>query len=498
MKVNKVHTRIFYFNDLHANTDNTKRLHTVSLYFKPKSDKMKTDSFTLCSGDTFVGKGKESGKVMQGLINLFNLDGMAVGNHDIDAGSKELNNRIKNSNFQYLATNIDASKSAPYKENLDKGRLIRSKVINKGGNTYGFIGATAFDMEDVLSLDTKEDIKDIDIFDKEKTFNAIQEEVGKLQDLGVNKIILISHLGFPAEKEVAQTISGIDIIIGGHTHDLVRGIQPKENYFISPTGEPVLITQAGQAGKHYGIIDVIFNEKGTITNLTNTVDDTSKVHHNMIADFVEKKLRDPIEVYGNLKTPLNLATYKSPFEEHLTSYLICDAIKEKAGADIAFHNKGCQKKNLKGAISNRDIAVALPHINTVYMYKMSEKEVVDVIKTSLNVDRKHKDKIGNLQVSGLEYTIGKNNELKNLYFVKEGTRRPINVAEPSDKVFYNVVYGSFLAGGPDRLKMLNNPKGRIKKFEWSDQEATIEFFKKLAKEGQGDIVYKPKKRVMIE
>ena len=70
--------------------------------------------------------------------------------------------------------------------------------------------------------------------------------------------------------------------------------------------------------------------------------------------------------------------------------------------------------------------------------------------------------------------------------------------KPSEDVFYNVVYGSFLAGGPDRLKMLKNKKGEVKKFDWSDQEATMEFFKKLAKKGEGDIIYKPGKRVTIE
>ena len=459
---------------------------------------MKADSLTLCSGDTFVGKGKESGRVMSGLINLFNLDGMAIGNHDIDAGSEELNKKIKASNFQYLVCNMDVKDDKFYKENKEAGKLVRSKVVNRNGHAYGIIGATAFDMEDVLSLDTKENLVDIDFKSKKETFKAIEHEVGKLEDIGVNKIILVSHLGFPAEKEIAQTISGIDVIIGGHTHDLVRGVQPKVNYFLSPTKEPVIITQAGQGGKHYGILDILFNDKGVITNLDNVVDDTEKVHGNMIASYVEKLLQDPVEVYGNLKTPLKLATYKSPFEEHLTSYLICDAMKEKAKADIAFHNKGCQKKNLQGYISNRDIAVALPHINTVYMFKMSEKEVVDALKTSLRVDRNIKDKIGNLQCSGLEYTIGKNNELKNLYFVKEGTRKSINVDKPSEDAFYNVVYGSFLAGGPDRLKMLKNKKGEIKKFDWSDQEATMEFFKKLAKKGEGDIVYTPGKRVTIE
>ena len=88
----------------------------------------------------------------------------------------------------------------------------------------------------------------ITIDDKEQTIKELQEEVAKLQQQGVNKIILLSHEGNTVEKEIAQRVTGIDVILGGHSHDLIEGVTPGENLFYSPSGEPVVITQAGRDG----------------------------------------------------------------------------------------------------------------------------------------------------------------------------------------------------------------------------------------------------------
>ena len=46
--------------------------------------------------------------------------------------------------------------------------------------------------------------------------------------IGINKIILLSHLGIERDKEVAQKTEGIDVIVSGHTHELIEGIKEGE------------------------------------------------------------------------------------------------------------------------------------------------------------------------------------------------------------------------------------------------------------------------------
>ena len=91
-----------------------------------------------------------------------------------------------------------------------------------------------------------------------------------IQDLlkkqGVNKIILLSHLGYEKEKQIAQNVSGIDIILGGHTHNMLPDAKKGENLVVSPNGEPVLIIQVGRDGKHVAIPNFQFNPYGLATN----------------------------------------------------------------------------------------------------------------------------------------------------------------------------------------------------------------------------------------
>ena len=61
----------------------------------------------------------------------------------------------------------------------------------------------------------------------------MQKEIDSLKEKGVNKIIVLSHAGYNADVELAQSVEGIDVIIGGHTHNLIKGIKEnkvKDNY----------------------------------------------------------------------------------------------------------------------------------------------------------------------------------------------------------------------------------------------------------------------------
>ena len=66
---------------------------------------------------------------------------------------------------------------------------------------------------------------------KEDTLKALQKEIDKFEKQGINKIILLSHAGFHDEQEIAKNTEGIDIIIGGHSHNLLKGVTENQNLF---------------------------------------------------------------------------------------------------------------------------------------------------------------------------------------------------------------------------------------------------------------------------
>lgn len=52
----------------------------------------------------------------------------------------------------------------------------------------------------------------------EDEIKALQTQVDKLTTLGINKIIALGHSGFTVDKEIAEKVRGVDVVIGGHTN----------------------------------------------------------------------------------------------------------------------------------------------------------------------------------------------------------------------------------------------------------------------------------------
>ena len=479
-----IRAKIFYFNDLHANVKGAKKLKVASDEFDAKIETQPdTDCFKFCAGDSYIGRNKSN--FIGRFLNSLNLDGMVLGNHEMDMGTKQLSQFIDGNKFKIFTSNINYKSGNNLQDDIEAGRLVKSSIIEKNGHRYGIVGATAADMLDTISVDSKEECLDVDFMRFEASKQAIQAEVDKLKSQGINKIILLSHLGIERDQKLAQETDGIDIIVGGHSHTTLDGVVAGQNYFSSKSGQPVLIVQAGQNGEKYGLLDVIFSKEGVLKGITNKINSLKDYNKSLVVDYLEEISFPKKENLGTLTS--ELPRMSKGFEEHPLACFVADAMREKSGAQIAIHNKGCQKIALKpGIITNRDIQTALPYINSVAMYKMSEKDIIDVLNASLH-EKDDSHKISNLQVSGMTYTIGKDGNLKDVYVLDGDKKIKLDEKNPSTEKFFTVAYGAFFAGGPGALKMLNAPEKRIQKFDWFDQDITIELIKKRSVDGKIDI-----------
>ena len=75
----------------------------------------------------------------------------------------------------------------------------------------------------------------------------IQENVDIARDEGAEIVVLLSHNGFDVDQKIAATVSGIDVILTGHTHDAVP-----EAIKIGKT----LVLSSGSHGKYLGRVDL--------------------------------------------------------------------------------------------------------------------------------------------------------------------------------------------------------------------------------------------------
>ncbi len=151
-------------------------------------------------------------------------------------------------------------------------KVHSSTIEEHNGHKYGIIGTTPIDLYKRSKEGTIQ--KDITVDNVKETIEDIQTEANILQSQGINKIILLSHLGYTLDKIIANQTQGIDVILGGHSHDLLFDVKEGENLFYSKNGEPVVITQAGRDGKNFGILNLEFDQNGVIKKVQNNIGNT--------------------------------------------------------------------------------------------------------------------------------------------------------------------------------------------------------------------------------
>jgi 5'-nucleotidase len=166
------------------------------------------------------------------MMNAMGYDVVALGNHEFDNGSKPLAKRLKIADFKVVCANYQF-------KNKTLAKLIKPyTIITIEDKKIGFFGLLC-------------DIKKITMpnYYQEVTFSDPMASAIKTVALLKNKeqcdiIICLSHLGFSAEfekditdKDIAENVSGIDFIIGGHTHLLIEEPVIVNNTKIVQTGK---------------------------------------------------------------------------------------------------------------------------------------------------------------------------------------------------------------------------------------------------------------------
>ena len=79
----------------------------------------------------------------------------------------------------------------------------------------------------------------------------LQKQVDEVRAKGAKAVVLLSHNGMDVDLKMATRVTGIDVILGGHTHDGVPKPVPVKN-----SGGTTLVTNAGSNGKFLAVLDM--------------------------------------------------------------------------------------------------------------------------------------------------------------------------------------------------------------------------------------------------
>ena len=237
----------------------------------------------------------------------------------------------------------------------------------------------------------------------------MQKAVDEARGKGAQVVVVLSHNGMDVDLKMSSRVRGIDAIFGGHTHDGVPVAVPVKN-----PGGTTLVTNAGSNGKFLGVMD--FEVKsGKVANfryrLLPVFSNFLKADPQMEALITrirapyESKLNETLAVTDGL-------LYRRGNFNGSWDQLVCDALMEVQGAEIAF-SPGFRwgTSLLPGQAITRELmmdqlAITYPYATVTPMTGETIKTVLeDVADNLFNPDPYYQQGGDMVRVGGLEYTM---------------------------------------------------------------------------------------------
>lgn len=241
------------------------------------------------------------GDVEYPLMNMMGYDVQILGNHEFDNGLDELEKYYKSIKAERLSANYDFS-DTPMKG------LMKPYTIKKiGGKKIGFIGINI----DPASLISNHNYTGMKFSDPIEAANSTAAMLRKEKKCDL--VVALTHIGAqkendkPTDYEIAAASRDIDLIIGGHSHTLIKpdnGTPGYPSITKNADGRPVMIAQTGRYGKYLGYIKINLDNLGKET----PADFKQRLIHvsdRFPASALDRKMNAFIEPYRHMIDSVN-------------------------------------------------------------------------------------------------------------------------------------------------------------------------------------------------
>jgi 2',3'-cyclic-nucleotide 2'-phosphodiesterase (5'-nucleotidase family) len=502
---------VMHTNDTHAYLDRSVYRATAIKELRAKHE----NSILLDAGDVFSGDlyfNAYEGQADVAMMNYLGYDAMTFGNHEFDLGGsaeghKSLTEFIKAANFPLISSNVDFSKdplfeglqSKTYASNYKDGHIYNGVILNVNGHEVGVFGLTTEETPTISSVGSVEFKNYID---------SAKASVKAFEDLGVDKIIAVSHIGyddslnFDNDKELAKQVEGIDIIVGGHTHSKLS-----EPFVSMENDAPTILVQANEYGKFLGTLDVTFNPWGEISayygELLNT-DNTAQEPTTYAADPGAVKLLAPYKAEvekiktqsTGVSTNILLDGKRAAdtedkssvrFNETNLGNLMTDGMLAKAKTVndktvIALQNGGGIRASIEpGDITVGDVLKVMPFGNALAILELTGAEIKTALEHS--VSQVPKENGAFLHVAGMKFEYDSTKAAGSRVTKVEVKTGDDSFAPIEDATKYFVATNTFTAKGGDGYEVFKKAyiEGRVSEPGIVDYTSFIDYIKTLDK-----------------
>ncbi|MCA0941188.1 5'-nucleotidase/apyrase family protein [Salipiger pacificus] len=401
-------------------------------------------------GDQFQGSlfyTYYKGKLAAEMMNQMGYDAMTVGNHEFDDGPEVLRGFVDSVEFPVLMSNADLSG-----ETLLKGEIQKSTIIEKDGEKIGLIGLTPVDTDELSSPG-----KNVVFTDP---VGAVQAEVDKLTEQGVDKIVVLSHSGYNVDLKVAEETTGVDVIVGGHSNTLLGDMDGAEGPYPTMVKDTAIVS-AYAYGKFLGELKVTFDDAGAITEASGaplimdaavTEDAATKER---IAEAAKPLDEIRNKVIGESTDEINGSRDMCRAEECPMGNLVADAMLDRVkdqGVEIAITNGGGLRASIDaGEVTMGEVLTVLPFQNTLSTFQVTGAVIKEALENGVSEMEEGGGRFP--QVAGMSFTVTPSAEV--------GSRISdvmVGDAALDEAKTYGVVSNNFVRNGGDGYKMFITAK----------------------------------------
>ena len=384
--------------------------HLKTLIDRLRSDAGKGRSLLLDGGDLWQGTGLSNamqGADMVEAANLLGIEAM-TGHWEFTYGEKTLRANLERFKGDFLAQNVFLTEEAAFNDaqafDAASGRVFKPAVIKELGGARVAVIGQAFPYVPIAHPKR---------FTPDWSFGIRDDELQKLVDGlrtrdKVDAVLLLSHNGMDVDLKLASRVSGIDVILGGHTHDAVPEPIPVAN-----PGGTTLVTNAGSSGKFLGVLDLDIR-KGRVSDiryrLLPVFSELLKPDPAMAA-LIEKMRQPHAAAYGEKIATADHLLYRRGNFGGTIDQVICEALRNEFGAEIAL-SPGFRWGNsvLPGQpVTMEDVlsetAITYPETYVASMTGGQIKDILeDVCDNLFNPDPYYQQGGDMVRVGGLGYT----------------------------------------------------------------------------------------------
>lgn len=337
---------LLHTNDLHSHLENWPKIRRFIEQKKRENEKKEnTTTITVDLGD-FVDRWHPLSEATDGqanveLMNNVGYDAVTIGNNEGVGNAKDqLNHLYDQANFDILLDNLFDKHLLQPPKWAKKYKIIETPQQTK-------IGLLALTAPFPLTYSPNG-------WDIRNPYDILPELVEELRPK-VDILVLMSHLGIQDDRQIAQELPSIDVILGSHTHHLlidgqiINGVQ---------------LAAAGKYGQYVGEVHLTVDEHKNIIQksaraiptetMTTFIEDEQESQ-----DYLTKG-HELLAAKKVAKLPYDLSV--DIFAEHSFIYEALEAVKYRGQTQGAMLNSGLFLTGLPAGLINQDqLHTALPH-----------------------------------------------------------------------------------------------------------------------------------------